>query len=108
MCARWLECLQSLRTAQVEGHGQKGGTSGWDAGHFIIVDRFRCGLCLVADGVWLLARRRYLVSVVDNDYVGGDLFSVLEAVPADLPSVNGNGAAANGGHTLAEPELLAA
>ena len=63
---------------------------------------------LVADEVWVLARRRYLVSVVDNDYVAGDLFSVLEAAPADAPSANGNGAAANGGHAASERELLAA
>ena len=48
------------------------------------------------------------MSVVDNDYVAGDLFSVLEAVPADAPSANGNGAAANGGHAAPERELLAA
>ncbi|KAK9842600.1 hypothetical protein WJX81_008347 [Elliptochloris bilobata] len=51
----------------------------------------------------------YLVSVVDNDYVRGDLFSVLEApAAAAAPSANGNGASANGSHAIAEPERLAA
>ena len=95
--------------AQAEGHEQKRGMSGvTDANHAVFfcnnvsVDRAQ------ALRGWLPARRRYLVSVVDNDYVQGDLFSVLEAVPAGIPAANGNGAAANGGHAAAEPERRAA
>jgi len=50
------------------------------------------------------------VSVVDNDYVVGDLFAVLAPpAAADAAPANGNGAAANGSHAAhEEPERLAA
>jgi len=53
---------------------------------------------------------RYLVSVVDNDYVAGDLFAVLAPpAAADAAPASGNGAAANGNHAAhEEPERLAA
>ena len=53
------------------------------------------------------------MSVVDNDFVKGDLFTVLEAPEvaraSDVPPAHGNGATANGGsHAAAEPERLVA
>ena len=42
-----------------------------------------------------IANTWYLVSVVDNDFVNGDLFSVLKAVEASPAAVEANGGAAH-------------